>query len=197
MRVRSPSGTPCNSCLRGGGDATLSGMPTITVNGEQVATLSILPPGSFLWYCSNTVPSGFLKCDGSLISRAQYADLFAVIGTTFGTTTSSNFKLPDLSTNSRFVRAGNVGTVQSDAIRNITGNFGGIGSLTGTYWALPVTYAAGAFYGLGNEVTRGGTVTHPSDITGSTSVLFDASRQVPTASENRPVNIALLPIIKY
>lgn len=197
MRVRFPSGTPCNSCLRGGGDATLSGMPTITVNGEQVATLSILPPGSFLWYCSNTVPSGFLKCDGSLISRTQYAALFAVIGTTFGTTTSSNFKLPDLSTAGRFVRAGSVGTVQGDAIRNITGSISGIGTVPNLYWALLINSMGGVFYGLGSEATQGGTVSDPASRTGSTSILLDVSRQVPTASENRPVNIALLPIVKY
>lgn len=197
MRVRFPSGTPCNSCVRGGGDATMRGMPTITVNGEQVATLSLLPLGSFLWYCSNTVPTGFLKCDGSLLDRTQYADLFAVIGTTFGTTTSSNFKLPDLSTNSRFVRAGSVGTVQGDAIRNITGYFGNIGDVSGVSWSSIIRYASGAHY-LGASTAlksfAGGTEV---DVNGAIAVNFDASRQVPTAAENRPVNIALLPIIKY
>lgn len=187
MRVRFPSGTPRCSCLRGGGDATLSCMPTITVNGEQVATLSILPPGSFLWYCSNTVPSGFLKCDGSLISRTQYAALFAVIGTTFGTTTSTNFKLPDLSTAGRFVRAGSVGTVQEDAIRNITGGFAAVG-------AVSVSHATGAFYTNGGSYYYAATNTSESYPTG---MVFDASRVVPTSTENRPKNIALLPIIKY
>lgn len=59
------------------------------------------PPGTVptggivLW--SATVPAGFLPCDGSLVGRTTYADLFGVIGTTFGegdgTTT---FGLPDI-----------------------------------------------------------------------------------------------------
>jgi len=42
-----------------------------------------------------SVPSGFLYCDGSAVSRTTYADLFAVIGTTFGNPDASNFNLPD------------------------------------------------------------------------------------------------------
>jgi|GEM_PF-1107904 len=44
-----------------------------------------------------TAPSGFLICDGSEISRTTYADLFAVIGTTFGVGNgSTTFNLPDM-----------------------------------------------------------------------------------------------------
>ena len=38
----------------------------------------------------------WLKCDGSTISRAKYPDLFNAIGTQFGSTSATNFKLPDL-----------------------------------------------------------------------------------------------------
>lgn len=39
---------------------------------------------------------GWLKCDGRLLDRTTYNLLFQVIGTTFGTTGATNFKLPDL-----------------------------------------------------------------------------------------------------
>jgi microcystin-dependent protein len=39
---------------------------------------------------------GWLICDGRLLDRTRYNALFEVIGTTFGNTTSSNFRLPDL-----------------------------------------------------------------------------------------------------
>jgi microcystin-dependent protein len=39
---------------------------------------------------------GWLKCDGRLLDRTTYNLLFQVIGTTFGTTDATNFKLPDL-----------------------------------------------------------------------------------------------------
>lgn len=53
-------------------------------------------PGTSLegWWTS--VPDGFLAEDGSAVSRTTYADLFAVIGTTFGAGDgSTTFNLPD------------------------------------------------------------------------------------------------------
>ena len=50
------------------------------------------------WSKAN-VPAGFLYCDGSPVSRTTYAELFAVIGTTFGNPDGSNFpNLPDFKT---------------------------------------------------------------------------------------------------
>jgi len=44
-----------------------------------------------------TAPSGYLLCDGSAVSRSTYADLFAVVGTTYGAGDSSTtFNVPDL-----------------------------------------------------------------------------------------------------
>lgn len=49
------------------------------------------------WAGSHTnVPTGWMLCDGSAISRATYADLFAVIGTNFGSGDgSTTFNLPN------------------------------------------------------------------------------------------------------
>lgn len=45
----------------------------------------------------DTPPSGWLKCDGSAVSRSTYSDLFAAIGTTYGVGNgSTTFNLPDL-----------------------------------------------------------------------------------------------------
>ena len=44
-----------------------------------------------------TAPNGYLLCDGSAVSRTTYADLFTVIGTTYGTgDNSTTFNVPDL-----------------------------------------------------------------------------------------------------
>jgi len=40
--------------------------------------------------------SGWMACDGSLVSISQFQALFAVIGTTYGGNGTSNFALPDL-----------------------------------------------------------------------------------------------------
>lgn len=53
--------------------------------------------GSIIQYAGSTPPNGFLVCDGSAVSRSDYADLFEVIGTTFGTGDgSTTFNIPDL-----------------------------------------------------------------------------------------------------
>ena len=49
-------------------------------------------------YASNTIPDGYLLCDGRAVSRATYSNLFKVIGTTYGAGDgSTTFNLPDFS----------------------------------------------------------------------------------------------------
>ena len=45
---------------------------------------------------TSTAPTGWLLCDGWYYSRTTYSALYAVIGTTYGTTASTNFLVPDL-----------------------------------------------------------------------------------------------------
>ena len=42
------------------------------------------------------VPSGWLACDGSLKSIAEYEVLYALVGTTYGGDGVSTFAVPDL-----------------------------------------------------------------------------------------------------
>lgn len=44
---------------------------------------------------NSLVVRGWLQCDGSSISRTTYSDLFAVIGTTYGSADDAHFNLPD------------------------------------------------------------------------------------------------------
>lgn len=58
---------------------------------------AIVNTGTIMSWSNSTVPSGFLECDGSAVSRTTYAALFAVIGTDYGTGDgSSTFNLPNL-----------------------------------------------------------------------------------------------------
>lgn len=55
------------------------------------------PIGSILPYGGATAPSGWFICDGTAVSRTTYAELFAVIGTSFGAGDgSTTFNLPDM-----------------------------------------------------------------------------------------------------
>lgn len=55
------------------------------------------PVGTLKPYAGSSEPSGWLLCDGSAVSRTTYADLFAVISTTYGAGDgSTTFAVPDL-----------------------------------------------------------------------------------------------------
>lgn len=55
-----------------------------------------LPIGSQIPFAGEKVPNNWLLCDGSELSRTEYADLFAVIGTSYGVGDgSTTFNLPD------------------------------------------------------------------------------------------------------
>lgn len=57
----------------------------------------LVPVGAVVPYISSTAPKGWLNCLGQAVSRADYADLFSVIGTTYGSGNgSTTFNLPDL-----------------------------------------------------------------------------------------------------
>lgn len=83
----------------------------ITVTSAGVATISnrVAPIGSMtMWAGTATggtapaytsLPSGYLLCDGTAVSRTTYASLFAVIGTRYGSGDgSTTFNLPSLTT---------------------------------------------------------------------------------------------------
>lgn len=58
-----------------------------------------IPIGTMAWFAGSVagLPSGWLIADGQAVSRATYADLFALIGTTYGAGDgTTTFNLPDL-----------------------------------------------------------------------------------------------------
>ena len=105
---------------------------TITVDGNGTLTCgvkTIVPvTGKIEWFAFNTPPDGYLVCNGANVSRTTYADLFAVIGTTFGSGDgSTTFTLPNLI--DRFVQGSRT-----------VGNYIGAG--------LPNVWGTGAFFAM-------------------------------------------------
>ena len=100
------------------GDKKVANVYNISNNSYAV------PIGCIIPFSGSTIPVGFLLCDGSEVSKIIYADLFAIIGNTYGTATdTSKFKLPDL--RDKFVQGanGNLGTSKDAGLPNITGKF--------------------------------------------------------------------------
>lgn len=59
--------------------------------------LRLLLPGCIQIWTGETPPNGFLLCNGEAVSRTTYEDLYAVIGTTYGSGDGdTTFNLPDL-----------------------------------------------------------------------------------------------------
>lgn len=129
----------------------------------------------YIWH-SDTLPKDAFWCDGSSFDKAKYPLLAMVY---------PSGKVPDyrgvvLRMRDRgkgYDPNRTLGSFQNDAIRNITGTF------IATYTGNPVT---GCFY---NSNQKGHTKQR-TDWDGQ-SITFDASRVVPTASENRMKNIAV------
>lgn len=64
--------------------------------GIRTAMDKAIPIGTIAMFGAERDPEGWLRCDGRLLDRTAYAKLFAVIGTTHGFTSSTNFRLPDM-----------------------------------------------------------------------------------------------------
>ncbi len=72
---------------------TLSGSAEVFIDA---AAEDFVPTGAMITWPTSTVPTGFLERDGAAVSRTTYANLFAVIGTDYGSGDgSTTFNLPD------------------------------------------------------------------------------------------------------
>lgn len=194
----------------------LTGTPTAPTaatgtRSTQLATTAFVgaesqiaaPTGSVYTFAGADVPTGWLKCNGALLSRTTYAALFAVIGTTYGAGDgSTTFALPDL--RGEFVRGFDdargvdtgraLGSKQGDAIRNLSGEvrFQTVEGSDQLIWLSSGVFSHSA------DMVLGGHKQLASSAGSWEQVLsFSADKVVPTAAENRPRNVAMHYIIKY
>ena len=140
------------------------------------------PASTVIYVAQNTAPTGFLKANGAAVSRTTYADLFAAIGTTFGSGDgSTTFNVPDL--RGEFIRAW-------DDARGVDSgrSFGSAQADDFESHQHISPSESSAPYGTGPTVTTvsAGWYSRASSYTSSTG-----------GSETRPRNIALLACIKY
>lgn len=110
--------------------------------------------GEIIEYAGESIPGGYLVCDGSAVSRTEYSELFDVIGTIYGSGDgSTTFNLPDL--RGRVV----TGLNTTNSNFNVLGKTGGEEAHTLTVSEMPshnhkmyspasVTVASGSSYGI-------------------------------------------------
>ncbi|MBU1002379.1 MAG: tail fiber protein [Proteobacteria bacterium] len=143
-----------------------------------LASVGVAPAGSVMAFGMSSAPTGWLPCDGTEVSRTDYAVLFSAVGETYGAGDgSSTFNLPDLRgefvrgwDNERGVDAGRVmGSWQEDEFKSHTHT---------------------VFFN--NAAGTGDGDPKPQNIPGSQDVSTDATG----GTETRPRNVALLYCIK-
>ncbi len=103
---------------------------TEIINGGELLEGGI-PTATIVPWTASSVPSGFLECDGTAVSRTTYAALFAVVSTTYGAGNgSSTFNLPNLQDNApvgksgtkALASTGGANTVSITATGNVAGS---------------------------------------------------------------------------
>lgn len=68
------------------------------VREENILPELLVPVGAVMAYSSINAPKGWLNCLGQEVSREEYAELFSIIGTTYGVgDEETTFNLPNLS----------------------------------------------------------------------------------------------------
>jgi hypothetical protein len=68
-----------------------------SINNDKLAPNVFVIPGSWFYYTSAVVPAGYIRPYGQALSRVVFANLFAVMGTTFGAGDgNTTFNVPDL-----------------------------------------------------------------------------------------------------
>lgn len=160
-----------------------------------------VPTGSIITFPTSTVPIGFLECNGAELSRTTYADLFAVIGTTYGVGDgSTTFNIPDLRgefirgvDNGRGVDGGrSIGTWQKGSINHLDSTISGraIYALVNADNSNDVRDEAGydRLYSLEK---------YQNIVSGYASVVNGANLGLAGVGVTRPRNIAMMYCIKY
>lgn len=157
------------------------------------ASAASMPTGTLIPFAGTTCPSGFIVANGGAVSRTTYANLFAVIGTTYGAGDgNSTFNLPNLDGRAPWYDStATIGGISNGGLPNITGT-------SGTQYASgDDTLTTGSFYNLYRESQWAGSVAGKY---GSFYFGFDASRSSSiygASSYVLPRNLKVLYCVKF
>ena len=173
-----------------------------------------VPSGAVFCIAVASVPSGYLECNGQSVSRTTFAALFAVIGTQYGSSSGSTFKVPDL--RGEFIRGFDNGR-GVDSGRSVASSQGhqhpqhdhAVSASSSSSVSDP-GHAHSMSVGFFNSVNSGGALSfkdagnsnrinnNTTGISVSTSTNISQSQRGGTSnsSETRPRNIAMMYVIK-
>ena len=173
------------------------------------------PIGSVMPFAGDKVPDGWLLCDGSEVNISDYPALFDVIRMAWGGDGTTKFRVPDMrgmflrgvsgTSTKTYVGDPNNTTHQVDpnrANRMALNTGGNTGNSVGSFEGDAIRNIMGNISAIDSDLvlfrldSNRGHIPSGS-LWGFNSYYFDASRVVPTGSDNRPQNVYVHYIIKY
>jgi microcystin-dependent protein len=199
-------------------NVNLTGVPTATTASlgtatSQLATtqfvqnainaISVFPTGMCALFGMTALPSGWLVCDGSAVSRTTYAALFAQIGTTYGVGNgTTTFNVP--TAQGQFIRVYNatgsgtdsghaLGVIQADQLQGHI-HYGGQAQNNGaaSIYSVVTTDIPGIATGVAAQNAGGVTDQQTTSVPKT-----DGTNGTPrTGSETRPTNLNFVLAIK-
>lgn len=176
--------------------------------GGTAKLVALFPTAMMIPYAANFIPTGWLLCDGSAVSRTTYAVLFSIIGTTWGIGNgSTTFNIPDC--RGLFLRGvdGSAGRDPNSSSRTAINTGGNTGNNIGSYQAddfashthtqAPHTHTSN----YSNPDVSGGNTLTGWTPTGGTVGTFTTNTTTATnnntgGSETRPINVYINYLIK-
>lgn len=155
------------------------------------------PTGTLLPFAGTTAPFGYLLANGASVLRTTYANLFAIIGTTYGSVDGTHFNLPNTDgvflrgagsqTISALTYTGTLGTLQNDTTKKNGLGITDPGHVHSFQEFNSATDGNGQPRGSNNSGTPG-NINTAGAVTGITISAGDA--------ETRPANLCVNFIIK-
>nr|DAK65057.1 MAG TPA: tail collar fiber protein [Caudoviricetes sp.] len=151
------------------------------------------PTGSILPFAGSSIPSGYLACNGSAISRTTYSALYNVIGTKYGSGNgSTTFNLPNLEDN-RFMEFHSTPATKKNAgLPNITGYIDKIRVKLNSDYATSGAFSGSVSTSSGDSSAgSANTIKFNFNASKGGSALYGASTTV------QPKSLTVRAIIKY
>ena len=135
------------------GSGTITSFKIGAVSATNTSSPTNVATGGIIMWTASTLPDGWLLADGSLVNKSDYAGLFAILGNTYGTATSTQFYLPNLTDKFVIGKGSTYGLATTGGVSSITpsgtnsaltftGNsFTPSGSISGTVAGHAITQA--------------------------------------------------------
>lgn len=184
----------------------------LNVSGSGVIAVNPVPPGfipagSVYWYAGQTPPAGWFYANGATLLIATYPDLYAAIGRIYTSlaTPANSFQIPDL--RGQFLRGWDNRATDGVDSGRVFGSSQNSQNLSHNHGLqMPTVGYAGVQFGGQREAIAVPTsqMTSSGRPNNGTIQMEDPDNQVSGSTpvrlaggtESRPVNYALLPIIK-